>query len=436
MPHVALAPLTGLRVRSEKVLELGMTLPGMRKRADALSQIPALGLLTLAGMTPPAWTISYHDAARWDESLVEEIAATKPALVAISALTASIEEAYALSTALRSRGITTAVGGLHATVCAEEAAQHFDAVAIGEGEPIWAEMLADAARGAKNKFYRGEKAFELREAPRPRFDLIADRPHSRWTVQTERGCPFACDFCAASRLLGPFREKPIEKIRAELKEIRRLSKHVWLELADDNTFALRRDADELLQVLCDAGVRYFTEADWRIGERPEVLRKLAASGCVQVLVGIESLVFRYPGMGAKQAELDRIMDAVGAIQAAGVVVNGCFILGAEGETDASIDRLAEFILESPLAEVQLTLQTPFPGTALYQKLQREQRLLTDCGWSYYTLFDVTYQPDRMSVRALEAGFERACRAVFSPSASQRRGELRKAIWRNHPQFAS
>lgn len=436
MPHIALAPLTGLRVRSEKVLELGMTLPGMRKRADALSQIPALGLLTLAGMTPPDWTISYHDAARWDEALVDEIAATAPTLVAVSALTASIDEAYAFSKSIRERGIKTAIGGLHATGCVEEASQHFDAVAIGDGEPIWTAMLADAEAGALKPCYRGHGNFDLRDSPRPRFDLIADRPHSRWTVQTERGCPFACDFCAASRLLGPFREKPIEKIRAELEEIRRLSRHVWLELADDNTFVLRRDADELLQVLGDAGVRYFTEADWRIGERPEVLSKLAASGCVQVLVGIESLIFRYPGMGAKQAELDRIMDAVRAIQDAGVVVNGCFILGAEGETDASIDRLAEFILESPLAEVQLTLQTPFPGTALYQKLKRERRLLTDRSWSYYTLFDVTYQPDQMSVQALEAGFERACRMVFSPSASQRRGELRKSIWRKHPQFVS
>lgn len=436
MPHIALAPLTGLRVRSEKVLDLGMTLPGMRKRADALSQIPALGLLTLAGMTPPDWTVSYHDAARWDGALVDAIAATKPTLVAISALTASIEEVYAFSEVLRARRIATVIGGLHATVCPDEAAQRFDAVAIGDGEPIWAQMLSDAEDGTLRKFYRGEGVFDLRAAPRPRFDLIADRSHARWTVQTERGCPFACDFCAASRLLGPFREKPISLIRDELSEIRRHSQKIWLELADDNTFASRRDADALLQVLGDANVRYFTEADWRIGERPEVLSKLAASGCVQVLVGIESLVFRYPGMGAKQAELDRMMDAVCAIQDAGVVVNGCFILGADGETDASIDRLAEYIIESPLAEVQLTLQTPFPGTSLYRKLHAENRLLKNRGWSYYTLFDVTYQPDRMSVESLEAGFERACRVVFSQGASRRRGELRKSIWRNHPQFVS
>jgi radical SAM superfamily enzyme YgiQ (UPF0313 family) len=208
----------------------------------------------------------------------------------------------------------------------------------------------------------------------------------------------------------------------------------WLELADDNTFAGRRDADELLEVLASAEARYFTEADWRFGENPAVLRKLAASGCVQVLVGIESLVFRYPGMGAKQAELERIMDAVQAIQEAGVVVNGCFIVGADGETHESLDRLAAFINESPLAEVQLTLQTPFPGTALYDRLRREGRLIAERGWSYYTLFDVTYRPDRMTAAELEDGFRRVVRAVFSREASRRRDVLRKQIWRTHPRF--
>ncbi|MBT4867510.1 MAG: hypothetical protein HON53_20590 [Planctomycetaceae bacterium] len=64
MPHVAFVPQTGLRVKAEEILELGMTLPGLRNRADALSELPALGMLTLAGMTPQSWTCSYHEAAR------------------------------------------------------------------------------------------------------------------------------------------------------------------------------------------------------------------------------------------------------------------------------------------------------------------------------------------------------------------------------------
>lgn len=431
MPHVAFIPLTGLRVRSAEMAELGMSLPGLQQRAAALSELPALGLLTLAGLTPEPWSCSWHAASGGRENLVDVVAETRPTLAAISALTASIDEAYQLSAALKERQIPVVIGGLHATACPEEAGQHCDAVVVGEGEPVWLDVLADAAKGQLQRTYQANRPFDLAQAPLPRFDLPGETPVG-WTLQTERGCPFACDFCGASRLLGPFRQKPLDRIRAELAAMRSISARPWLELADDNTFAGDRDAAELLAVLAESGARYFTEADWRIGERPEVLAQLARSGCVQVLIGIESLQFRYPGMGAKLAETERMMDSVRALQEAGVVVNGCFIVGAEGETDESLDRLIEFVLDSPLAEVQITLQTPFPGTALYRRLQREDRLLNDRGWSAYTLFDVTYHPDIMSVEQLESGFQRVLKCVFSADAARRRFELRKSIWRKRP----
>jgi radical SAM superfamily enzyme YgiQ (UPF0313 family) len=289
MPHVSLISLTGLRVRDEAMLDLGMTLPGLRQRAGAIRDLPSLGLLTLAGMMPPEWTCSYHEASRWDEALVESIAADRPALAAVSALTASIVDAYALCDALRARDILVVLGGLHATCCPDEAGRHCDTVIIGEGEPVWHDVLHDAADHSLRPTYRASRPFDLANAPIPRFDLLGCGARPRMTLQTERGCPFACDFCGASRLLGSFREKPSRQIARELEALTTISPKPWLELADDNTFAGRRDADELLEVLASAEARYFTEADWRIGENPAVLRGLAASGCVQVLVGIESL---------------------------------------------------------------------------------------------------------------------------------------------------
>jgi hypothetical protein len=230
-------------------------------------------------------------------------------------------------------------------------------------------------------------------------------------------------------LLGAFHEKPIAHIRDELRVIAGHSPRPLIELADDNTFAGTRDPHELFRALAEVDARYFTEADWRIGERNDILQGLATSGCVQVLMGIESLVFRYPGMGAKQAELDRMMSAVERIQDAGVAVNGCLIVGADGETRASLDRLAEFLADSPFAEVQLTLQTPFPGTALHRRLQRQGRLLADRDWSHYSLFDVTYQPDAMSVEELEHGFRDLVARVFSREQTNRRSQIRRNIMR-------
>lgn len=434
MPHVAFVPLTGFRVKENEMRELGMLLPGLQQRAAAIAELPALGLLTLAGLTPEPWTCSYHSAPSACEELVERVLLERPTLVAISALTASIDEAYCFSQRMRAEGIPTVIGGLHATACPEEAQQFCSAVVVGEGEAAWPRVLRDAESGQLAPEYRSSRsAGEAEDWPLPRLDLLGAAP-ARFTLQTQRGCPMACDFCGASRLLGRFREKPIQAIRRELDVICAISPRPMLELADDNTFAGTRDFDPLFDALQRSGARWFTESDWRLGERPELLTRLAGAGCVQVLVGIESLVFRYPGQGRKHAELDRLMDAVSAIQNAGVAVNGCFIVGAEGETHQSLDRLVRFILASPLAEVQVTVQTPFPGTGLYRRLQSQGRLIADRGWSHYTLFDVTYQPDSMSVVELENGFKDVLRQVYSADATQRRAGIRRRIMRKHRQL--
>lgn len=434
MSHVAFVPLTGFRLREQEMAALGMSLPGLGARATAVGQLPALGLLTLAGALPDEWSCSYHPVDTVSAEQINEIVATRPDLVAVLALTASVQEAYELSRRLRQEGITTIIGGLHATTSAAEASQHFDCVVTGNAESIWPTILADHDRGELRMIYKAadtpgshQRFSEPEKWPLPRFDLLGDRPH-RFTLQTQKGCPFACEFCGASRLLGRFTEKPAARIRDELAAITAIRRRPLIELADDNTFAGSRSSDELLQALSDSGARWFTEADWRIGERPDVLQRLAESGCLQVLMGIESVVFRYPGMGQKQSELARIVDATEAIQAAGVAVNACFIVGADGETRESIDRLVDFIERSPFAEVQLTLQTPFPGTALYQRLQRSGRLIDNRDWSFYTLFDVTYQPDQMTVEELEAGFRSAVSRVFNNAACDRRAAIREEIW--------
>jgi hypothetical protein len=188
-------------------------------------------------------------------------------------------------------------------------------------------------------------------------------------------------------------------VEQELAAVTALRPRATVELADDNTFAGRGDHADLLSALERSGVRYFTECDWRVGERPEVLARLAASGCVQVLVGVETLSPRHEGMGAKAAPLGRVVEALMRVQEAGVAVIGCFVVGGDGEDLESMHALGEFLIACPLADVQLTLQTPFPGTALRARLEREGRLLPGRGWESCTLFDVAYRPDRLGLRA-------------------------------------
>jgi hypothetical protein len=136
-------------------------------------------------------------------------------------------------------------------------------------------------------------------------------------------------------------------------------------------------------------------------------------------------------MGQKQAELARVMRAIDRIQDTGIAVNGCFIVGGDGETRDSLAALSKFVRSTELADVQLTLSTPFPGTALRARLAREGRLLADRDWSSHTLFDVTFQPDRMSVEELEIGYRQLLSEVFDQQESRRRATIRHQIWRRN-----
>ncbi len=223
------------------------------------------------------------------------------------------------------------------------------------------------------------------------------------------------------------------QIELELDAISKLQSRPWIELADDNTFAGQRDCEPMLDALQRHGARWFTESDWRIADRPNLLQKIAASGCRQILIGLESSVFRYPGMGAKTADWQRMIEAIERIQSAGIVVNACLIIGADGETPASIERLGDFLETAPMGEIQLTLQTPFPGTGLYESLRREGRLLPD-NFSRYTLFDVVFRPDKMSPHQLQNAFNDLVSRVFRESAQTRRDEIQKEVRRNRKRY--
>ena len=434
-PRLTLVSMSGLRVVDQRLLELGLTLPGLKRRAGALGELPPLGLLTIAATVPNEWDVRLLSDLGIEtvEQIAERILSEEADLVAFSCLTPAIDRAIAISRRLRQRRVATIVGGLHATASPTTCVGRFDAVAIGDGEPLLTRMLNDWSTGDLAGVYRAEHPISLSTSPLPDWDLWGSSVPPRYTVQTMRGCPWACSFCAASRMLGPARVKPDAQIEREIAAIAQRQSRAWIELADDNTFASERDHGPLLETLRRAGARWFTESDWRIGLRPDLLRQIASSGCRQILVGFESSVFRYPGMGAKNADFERIVEAALAIQEAGVVVNACFIVGADGETRASIDRLGDFLETAPFGEIQLTIQTPFPGTPLHESLRRGGRLLSG-DFSRYTLFDVVHQPDLLSVPELRAGFYELVARVYRPALQARRDQIVKSI-RSHPRRA-
>jgi len=430
---IALIAMSGIRCCDAELLKLGLTLPGFLERSQTIASLPSLGLLTLAGMTPAHHQIEYHEVDQIDALTLAD---KHYDLICISSFTAQILEAYALADRLRAAGAGQVVmGGLHVTTMPDEALQHADAVVIGEGEVCWPDVLADAERGTLQRRYKAEGEWDFVNAPMPRFDLLELDRYNRLTVQTTRGCPLKCAFCASSILLTKkYKHKPVDKVLAEIDAIKALWPRPFIEFADDNSFANPGYWKKLLPELAKRKVKWFTETDIRIAGDHELLTMMRQAGCAQVLVGLESPIKE--GLAGlellgdwKHRRLEHYESAVKTIQSHGIRVNGCFILGLDGHTPAIFDQTYDFARKLEFYDVQITYMTPFPGTPLYKQLKAQGRLLPDFSWSKCTLFDVTYQPEGMTVDELRQGFRDLTVRLYSDEATAWRRETFKQKYR-------
>jgi len=421
---LGLIAMSGVRAHNEELTRMGLTLPGFVERNKTIASLPSLGLLTLAGLTPKTVDVRYIEVEdiKHLEGLPGEFDA-----VAISSFSAQIKEAYELADRYRAVGTSVILGGLHVTARPDEALQHADSVVIGEGEPVWPLVMHDLQyNNLKPRYDARGNTFDLAQAPMPRFDLLDHERYNRITVQTSRGCPFDCEFCAASIRLSPkYRVKPIPKVIDEIRQIKSAWHKPFIEFADDNSFVNKRHSKALLRELAKEDIRWFTESDLAIAKDDELLALMRDSGCAQVLIGFESPspdglqgVERKGDWKAKQ--YDQYLDAIDRIQSHGISVNGCFVLGLDGTGIDSFKKVRDFVRQSGLHEVQVTVQTAFPNTPLYTRLQRSGRVIHEQAWELCTLFDVNFVPDSMSVEELESNFRWLVSELYSDEEAQRR----------------
>jgi radical SAM superfamily enzyme YgiQ (UPF0313 family) len=417
--------MSGLRAHDPKLIELGLTLPGVIERGKVIATLPSLGLLYLAAVTPPGHELCYFEA---EGDGKEPPAVYDCDLVAISTFSAQVFEAYAVADRLRARGVKVAMGGLHVTIQPEETLQHADLVFIGEGEQAWPAAVRAVEAGNYQRIWNAHDfpPVDVRTLPVPRYDLLMDRPYNRFPVQTTRGCPWRCDFCASNVMLRqPYRKRPVEQVIRDIEVIRRLRKRPFIEFADDNTFVDKEWGKELCRQLAPLRLNWFTETDITIADDDELLTLMRRSGCRAVLIGLESpqqcalegLELRSNFKARRGAGAP---EAVRRIQQHGITVNGCFILGLDRHTPAIFQEVLDFACSIPLYDVQITVLTPFPGTPLYDRLLAEGRILQPKRWDLCTLFDVNFQPANMTVEELRQGVYWLAERLYTEECQERR----------------
>ena len=348
-----------------------------------------LGIMVLAGMTPPEWDISIIDE---NFRTPDYAAMPRPDLVGITAFTSQANRAYEVAAFFRGLGVPVVMGGIHATLCTEEAEQHVDSVVTGEAEGIWPELLEDVRQGGLKARYDGGIA-EIKDVPMPRHDLLATG-YAFGSIQTTRGCPLNCSFCSVTVFNGAkYRQRPIPDVIREFQSI----PEKYVLVVDDNLIGTRPQhiarAKELFRALAEANLRkeWIAQTTINFADDEELLALAAKAGCRGVFIGFESTSPEGLLSLGKKFNLRNNRDfraSVRRIQRHNILVVGAFIIGLDIDHAGIGKHIAKMASWYGLDILNMAILTPLPGTKLWERMQSENSIALDRfpeDWKYYTL---------------------------------------------------
>ena len=373
-----------------------------------------LTLTTLAALVPPELEA---EVAIVDEGIADIDLDVEADLIGISAITGTAPRSYELAAHFRQRGIPVVLGGVHPTLVPDEAARHADAVVVGYAEETWPQLLRDFAAGQLRERYTQAPNLSLAGLPFPRRDML---PTARFatmhTIEATRGCIHQCEFCVVPAAWGRPLQKPVADVVADIRQMgaRRL---IFLDL---NLIADRDYAAELFAALIPLKIIWGGLATTLIARDQELLDLAARSGCRGLLLGFESLSHRslVSTHKAFNAHMDYV-EVMRQLHDRKIAVMGCFVFGFDHDEPDVFERTAEFAIDAKIDLPRYAIQTPFPGTALFHRLKREGRILTE-DWSLYDGQHVVYQPSLMSPEELRLGTQRAWKRTYRYGAIARR----------------
>jgi len=379
---------------AEHLRVTGVDAPVPKRKMLRFSILP---LTTVAALTP-----AEHDVTLCDENVEPLDFDTDIDVVGISFMTALANRAYEIADEFRRRGKTVVAGGYHPTLWPEEAAEHFDAVVVGDAEGLWPRVLEDIACGTPRKFYRHAEPPDLSSVPVPRRDLTSRTARHYVTtnaVQTGRGCRHGCRYCSVTAFHHrTHRTRPLEHVLGELHGIPRNFMFV-----DDNIIADREYAKKLFLAMVPMKKRWVSQCSLEIADDPELLALARRAGCRGLFIGVETLspanLARFD-KGFNRA--DRYLERIAAIRRARIGVQASIMVGMDGDEVEVFERTLKFLDEARVDALQLNILTPLPGTPLFERFRREGRII-DTDWSHYDFRHTVIRPAKMTSLQLQAG---------------------------------
>ncbi|NCD34861.1 MAG: B12-binding domain-containing radical SAM protein [Spartobacteria bacterium] len=369
-------------------------------------KFPALGLLTIAGLTPDTFDIEFIDENCDAISFDADVD-----IVALSVMTPLAHRAYEIADAFRAKNKKVVMGGIHVSCMPDEALDHADAVIIGEGEAAWLAFLDDYQNGTVKSRYRTDVYSDLQAMPMARRELLHKGHYiTTSSIQLTRGCPHNCEYCSVTALFGhKFRSRPLDEFVREYQQL----PDRFVFIVDDNIMSNHRAGMELFARLKGTPKWWGSQVPITIGDDEEALKAMAACGCKSLFIGFESLnQDNLNQMGKKFVSIEKNMERIRRIQDHGIGIQGSFIVGCDYDTPAVFDEMHRFIDAARLEAFLISVLTPFPGIRLTQRLEKEGRILSR-DWRKYDMNTVVYKPIHFTPDELQDGYYELNKSLYS-----------------------
>jgi radical SAM superfamily enzyme YgiQ (UPF0313 family) len=383
---------------------------------------PTLALTSLAAATPAPWRVRC-----WDENLLQGFAPVEPLpeVVGISVHLTFAGRAYALAKWFRERGCKVILGGLHVLSVPEEAAQHGDAIVMGDGVTTWPLVLRDIERGTLKPRYAASYESDYNDDPAPRRELLPRESFlTTASLIATRGCHNRCGFCYLSTegLRMPYRMREPADIRDQFER----SGEPYAVFVDNNLGSKPEYLRALCQALRPLNRIWSAAVSIDVTDDPSLVREMALAGCTGVFIGFESLSDH--NLESAHKRTPRTQDyarRVRLLHNNGIQVNGSFVLGFDDDRKDVFVSMVQWIEANRLECATFHILTPYPGTPLFRQLEGEGRILHK-DWSKYDTAHVVFRPRHMTPEELHLGYDWLYRRLFSLAS----------IWRRRPEQMS
>jgi len=371
-----------------------------------LHMAPPLGLLTIASLLKKEHRVEIEneniEKIRFDD---------QPDLVGISVTVDVYNRACEIASAFMEKGVCVVAGGIHITTAWESIPENrFSALSIGCAEGTWPTILKDFSEGRLKKRYFCAEDFRGEEIVSPDYERIPKRKYLyNNVVHTSRGCPYRCDFCYNSAKRRMYLNRPIEDVVSDIRKIG--LKHIMF--IDDNFAGNRAWTEAFLKRITPMKIKWNAAVSLDAAKDMHLLDLMKESGCRSLFIGFESI--NEDSVSAVHKHQNRREDyenAVREIHKRGIMINASFVFGLDADTKETFSRTVDWIVKNKIETVTSHILTPYPGTALYNRMRAEGRILTEDLSLYNTALGV-FRPRGMSEKELYDGYLKVYKSVYS-----------------------